>query len=273
MRKYSKKLLKAFIELTQESGNNTARKGIVPGFALPIKAEIISSFKNEGGSWIVNGPLLSDIVASLQELGELGWIEKVVPVNEEERRWWEDYGKFILKAIGEFTPDIQKLKEIFIKFPSPLNGTWFRLTSRGEEFAKKIENWERLTPEIEEKIASAWSAFFSGLPHSLSQAANSMVEALEGMLKKVGDYKVLLCKTSFGDNEKEWMEKMLSEVSTTKSLLNRVKHYKGRYSQELGEILLGISEQLIYLLNLLAITKEKQRNVFEKTIRQESNEK
>jgi hypothetical protein len=110
---------------------------------------------------------------------------------------------------------------------------------------------DKLDPSLKKKRAGAWMAFHSDNPDRLSQAANSMVELLNGVIGVICGNRQLaevLQKKYCTSEETQWVDATRTWISQTKSKLHRVKHHPDYNADILARTLLESAETIMIAL-------------------------
>lgn len=158
-------------------------------------------------------------------------------------------------------------KEPFQSIPVPECAREF-LTQQGDTGARgsvvperdviKSTSTDRLNELLDEldrglkkRRNGAWQTLKSDNPDRCSQAANSMVEILDHVIRQVCKDTTLndFLNDKFGSHEgTKWVPATLKWVSETKSNLHRVKHHTDYQSAKLTEALMKNAENIMLLI-------------------------
>jgi hypothetical protein len=109
----------------------------------------------------------------------------------------------------------------------------------------------KLNPRFTERRTGAWEAFGSENPDRLSQAANSMVELLDQVIKQLCDgaeFKDYLNKKFNSTATTKWVTSLRASIAETKSHLHTVKHHTDPQSEKLTEELMRHTESILRLI-------------------------
>lgn len=108
-----------------------------------------------------------------------------------------------------------------------------------------------LNPRFSERRNGAWQAFNSKNEDRLSQAANSMVELLDQVIKKLcGDleFEEYLRRKLGSSATSDWVSVTRKWIGETKSNLHRVKHHTEAQSERVTSELLKNSESILRII-------------------------
>lgn len=117
--------------------------------------------------------------------------------------------------------------------------------------AKLDELLNRLDPRLKRRRAGAWKALRSDNPDRLSQAANSMVELLDQVIRQVckdTDLPDYLREKYQTRQSTEWVGATRKWIGQTKNNLHSAKHHVDDQSEELTKTLLTTVENIILVI-------------------------
>lgn len=128
---------------------------------------------------------------------------------------------------------------------------YMREVSPNVEQNKLDELLDRLDPRLTRRRLGAWQALQSDNPDRLSQAANSMVELLDQVIRHVCkeiDLATFL-KDKYQTHQKtEWVDTTKKWIGKTKDNLHSTKHHVDQQSEELTKNLLTTAESIILII-------------------------
>lgn len=109
----------------------------------------------------------------------------------------------------------------------------------------------RLNPRFSERRVGAWEALRSENPDRLSQAANSMVELLDQVIKRLcngAEFKDYLNAKFNSAATTKWVITLRASIAETKSHLHTVKHHTDPQSEKLTEELMRHTESILRII-------------------------
>jgi hypothetical protein len=117
--------------------------------------------------------------------------------------------------------------------------------------ARLRELLEKLDPKLMRRWEGAWDALDSSNPDRFSQAANSMVELLDQVIKQVctGTDLANFLQTRYSTHQQtEWVTATRGWISKTKNDMHATKHHSATQSEHLTRRLLQSAELIILVL-------------------------
>jgi hypothetical protein len=109
----------------------------------------------------------------------------------------------------------------------------------------------KLNPRFAERRIGAWEALASENPDRLSQAANSMVELLDQVIRQLcngAEFKEYLSKKFNSSATTKWVTTLRASIAETKSHLHTVKHHPDPQSEKLTEELMRHTESILRII-------------------------
>jgi len=136
VRRHTKDLLIAFKRLSNSNKS--------PALGLAIVAETKIGIKNYNQK--IENPLFREITSAFQEMVDNNWIETIDITDKQPKRdFYFEYKESIIKIGGTYSSNIEQMKK-FLSKPWPLGDHWSRLTTKGEQIAKRLTSswWEKV---------------------------------------------------------------------------------------------------------------------------------
>ena len=148
MREHTVQLLKAFYKICRNDSNRTGLKRISLGLAIVSEAGIDIRLSHEGGSYTKDSPLFSEICACFKEMIENDWIEEIQPSEYDKIDFFMDYKEYITKVgLTHYSNPENMGNELGVAL-WPFGDCWFLLKAKGEEFAKRKLQDEKINQKV-----------------------------------------------------------------------------------------------------------------------------